>query len=617
MTPAMKHPLLAVLALAAATHAQTPATPGDGAAQSMIPPRPMVAEIAQRNHGQTGVSFRTSDAELQKLFDAAEAKAAANLYPISPGMKVLVEGGGYAAVYLETQPMGGEMYAKRDPQAALNNQLIFMLGQRADGRIPGCIRSVERARKGYSKDGKWLEYFTELPKLGLVTEEREFSGYCYPTPAWKMYFWTGKDRQYLELLESSLESFDAYLWKTRDSNHDGLLETWCTWDTGEDGSTRYIMRGAPTCWPFDQPPGAAGLPNPQDPKDFAYYWCERKGQGLPPPAPDEMLAPFASMDVMAYSYGGRATLARIAHELGNGREAYWQRKAEDVRQRLIAGLWLPERHACFDRDRTGRRLDELIHNNLRCMWHGVFTQAMADEFVRYHLLNPAEFWTLLPLVSIAANDRMYKNVGTPGGNWAGLPQSLTYQRAIRALENYGHFAEVTLLGDILLKAVARKGCTFPLELVTTAHATASNPDGYGPLILACLEYTAHLHGIHIDEDRVWFSGVRPGGHDFTYTQRLNDTIYQLTCEHGQLRGSLNGRELFTCTAGTRVVTDAAGKILEMVGINPQPQQITLRAGGSQRQLTVAPNQVYGCDHPEPVLLRSAPFDSPYQPPQSK
>jgi len=132
-----------------------------------------------------------------------------------------------------------------------------------------------------------------------------------------------------------------------------------------------------------------------------------------------------------------------------------------------------------------------------------------------------------------------------------------------------------------------------------------------------LEYTAHLHGIHIDEDRVWFSGVRPGGHDFTYTQRLNDTIYQLTCEHGQLRGSLNGRELFTCTAGTRVVTDAAGKILEMVGINPQPQQITLRAGGSQRQLTVAPNQVYGCDHPEPVLLRSAPFDSPYQPPQSK
>ena len=577
----------------------------------MIPPRPKVMEIMKRDHGRTGVAFRTSDAELQRLFDAADAKAAENIYEITPGMKVLVEGPAYPGVYLETQAMGGEMYAKRDLKSALNNQLIFMLCQRADGRLPGCIRSVERARKGYFKDGKWLEYFTELPELGIVTEEREFSGYCYPTPAWKMYFWTGKDRQYLELLYASLESFDAYLWKTRDSNHDGLLETWCTWDTGEDGSTRYITRGAPTCWPFDQPPGAAGLPNPQNPKDYAYYWCERKGQGLLPPAPDEMLAPFASMDVMAYSYGGRTTLAKIAHELGNGREEYWQRKAEEVRQRLIDGLWLPQRHACFDRDRTGRRLDELIHNNLRCMWHGVFTQAMADEFVRYHLLNPDEFWTPLPLVSIAANDRMYKNVGTPGGNWAGLPQSLTYQRAIRALENYGHFAEVTLLGDILLKTVARKGGTFPLELVTTAHATASNPDGYGPLILACLEYTAHLHGIQIDEDRVWWSGLRPGGHDFTYTQRLNDKTYQLTCNNGKLSGSLNDRELFTCTAGTRVVTDVNGKLLEMAGIHPESQRVTLISGGSQWLLTVAPNQVFGFDGSEPKLLRSAPFDYPF------
>ena len=171
----------------------------------MIPPRPKVMEIMKRDHGRTGVAFRTSDAELQRLFDAADAKAAENIYEITPGMKVLVEGPAYPGVYLETQAMGGEMYAKRDLKSALNNQLIFMLCQRADGRLPGCIRSVERARKGYFKDGKWLEYFTELPELGIVTEEREFSGYCYPTPAWKMYFWTGKDRQYLELLYASLE----------------------------------------------------------------------------------------------------------------------------------------------------------------------------------------------------------------------------------------------------------------------------------------------------------------------------------------------------------------------------------------------------------------------------
>ena len=97
------------LALAISAHAQTPAPSIEGTAQRMIPPRPRVMEIAKRDHGQTGVSFHTSDAGLQSLFDAAEAKAAENIYEITPGMKVLVEGGGFAHVYLETQPMGREM----------------------------------------------------------------------------------------------------------------------------------------------------------------------------------------------------------------------------------------------------------------------------------------------------------------------------------------------------------------------------------------------------------------------------------------------------------------------------------------------------------------------------
>jgi hypothetical protein len=44
---------------------------------------------------QTGVSFQTSDADLQRLYDAAEAKVEANIVQFTPTMKVLVEGGGY------------------------------------------------------------------------------------------------------------------------------------------------------------------------------------------------------------------------------------------------------------------------------------------------------------------------------------------------------------------------------------------------------------------------------------------------------------------------------------------------------------------------------------------
>ena len=91
-----------VLALAVSIHDQSPATLTKGAAQRMIPSRTKVAEIAKRDHGRTGVSFRTSDAGLQKLFDAAETKAAKNVVQINPAMKVLIEGAGVDAAYLYT-----------------------------------------------------------------------------------------------------------------------------------------------------------------------------------------------------------------------------------------------------------------------------------------------------------------------------------------------------------------------------------------------------------------------------------------------------------------------------------------------------------------------------------
>ena len=69
---------------------------------------------------ETSVSFRTEDEKLQRVFDAAESKCRANLRSFG-GRTVLVEGGGYEKIWLETQPMGGEMYALRSLEAAVNN----------------------------------------------------------------------------------------------------------------------------------------------------------------------------------------------------------------------------------------------------------------------------------------------------------------------------------------------------------------------------------------------------------------------------------------------------------------------------------------------------------------
>ena len=99
--------------------------------------------------------------------------------------------------------------------------------------------------------------------------------------------------------------------------------------------------------------------------------------------------------------------------------------------------------------------------NLRCMWHGVFDQGMADTFVKRHLRNTSEFWTPFPLPSIAADDPKFQP-GLPRNSWSGPSEGLTYQRAVRALQNYGYHAEVSLLGQLLLSAIG-KSMTFPQQ----------------------------------------------------------------------------------------------------------------------------------------------------------
>ena len=116
------------------------------------------------------------------------------------------------------------------------------------------------------------------------------------------------------------------------------------------------------------------------------------------------LLPYESMDIMGYSYDSRVMLADVSALLANGQEAAWRQKAEAVRHRVREYLWREERGACYDRDCDNRFMDTLIHNNLRAMYHGLFYLDMAERFVREHLLNPAEFWTPMPLTSIAANE---------------------------------------------------------------------------------------------------------------------------------------------------------------------------------------------------------------------
>jgi len=564
---------------------------------------------------EVGVTLKTDDANLQRLYDEAERTARSNIVQFTPDMKVMIEGGGYKNVWIETQPMGGAMYAKRDLRIALNNQLIFMQCQRADGRLPGIVSSTEMTeRNGWDKDSARIPYLggVYLPDQRVTAFFGWLQGYCFPDPALDVYYLIGRDKGYLRRLYGVIAAYDAYLWRTRDSDGDGVLELWCMFDNGEDNSVR--MFDAPEIWPYDYPPTGDRLPEPKG-DNVGRYWPLLRGK-RDRPRLGAVRVPYQSMDVMAWSYEGRRVLADISAELGNGREAFWRQEADDVRQRLIKSLWRPERHACYDRDKNHQFMETLLHNNLRCMWHGVFTQQMAEEFIRHHLLNPREFWTPMPLPSIAVNDPLFRN--NRNNDWSGQPQGLTYQRVIRALENYGHYAEVTLIGAKLLAAVG-KTCRFRAQWDPFTGQPDDVPNvraDYGPTTLAALEYISRSCGIHIDRERVLWSGLPRGQHAVDYTQRWANRTYTLRIADGQMAGSLNGRRLFRATPGARVVSDVDGNVRQIVGIAPRPQSVVLEIGSQTRRFEVAPNTVWSVDAAEaPSLVKKAPFDYPYRRPQ--
>ncbi len=458
----------------------------------------------------TSISFQTSNGLLQKLVSTAERKSLENIKDFA-GRKVLIEGGGYEKIWLETQPMGGEMYAKRNMETGLNNQLLFMENIREDGRIPGSIAMID----------------------GVLTPQfNKFQGFCFPAPALNMYYLMGKDGYYLDLLYTTLERFDAYLWKVRDSDGDGCLETWCKYDTGEDHAMRY--GDAPDGWTEEVPPEG----------------CQ--------------VVPMASIDIMSFSYTARETMAEIGRILKKENLAkHWTEQAGQVADKIRSYLWSEERGACLDRDKYHHVMPTLIHNTLRAMyWHSI-SDDMAERFVKEHLLNPEEFWTKMPLPSVAVNDPLFRNVTT--NNWSGQAEALTYQRAIRALENYGYEHLIPYLGNKLFQAIG-EDCIFvqqydPFTMQPSKVSLEGEQDAYGPAMLSVMEYFARMYGVHIEREQVYWGTV--SGEESTYEQEWGDMHYKIVNNGKGAEGYVNGKQVFTAQPDQKVITDLFGNILSV------------------------------------------------------
>ena len=224
------------------------------------------------------------------------------------------------------------------------------------------------------------------------------------------------------------------------------------------------------------------------------------------------------------------------------------------------------------------------------MYFGSFSQQMADEFIKYHLLNPDEFWTTMPLPSIAVNDPVFKNISE--NNWSGQPEGLTFQRSIRAMVNYGHYAELTLIGNKLLNAV-KDSLKFVQQFdpFTGIPSEPSVRNGYGPTVLASLEFISKFYGIHISQDKIYWSCL-DNDNEYEYSQKWGNRVFTMTTHGDKVFCSINAKEVLSFTKGTRIITDLKGNLLNAVGIEPVKKNITINYRGTNISLSIKPNEVY-------------------------
>ena len=404
--------------------------------------------------------FASDDPAWKRTWDAAAAVLAGNIRSV-PGYTrpVLFEGSTYQGIWQECGPHEGLVYAilakyipagisKTTPgttpvEAARNNHMAFFELQRADGQMPASVKTTEN---GYGQ-------------IQMVVP--------IAATAWELVQLTG-DEELLATAYSACSRWDAWLRQYRDTRKTGLVEGFCTYDTGHDNSPRWT-----------------GIPNRCPDADA------RK-------CPQIASMPRLCPDLSATVYGGRVALAAMAKALGkNNDAARWLSDAETIRALIIEKLYSPEDAAFYDLDAQnkfvrvrgdvisrvlGEQVLDLAHAQDREIFEAVWTR---------QLHNPKAFWATFPFPSIAMDDPAFVRP-IPRNSWGGASQALTALRAPRWMTHYGKQAELEHLMRQWCEAIMRHEEFRQQMDPLTGEFTQPDPGGYSPAALVFLSFAKRL-----------------------------------------------------------------------------------------------------------------------------
>ena len=370
------------------------------------------------------LAFPGGDARWQPAWDEALAVLAANVTTLPHyDRSVLIEGAVYEGVWQECGPHEGLVYASLGwsstaraassshsipLQVAIDNHMAFFALQRADGQLPA---SVKRSEVGFG------QIQMVVPIAATAWELAQLS----------------RNEHLLTTAYAACSRWDAWLRRYRNTRGTGLVEGFCTYDTGQDRSPRW-----------------AGIPN-QCPNADARI--------CPPLASLPRLCP----DLSATVYGGRIALAAMARALGKPAEAdRWDADAETIRRLILEKLYSHEDAAFYDLDAQNHFVKVRGTAITRVLGEHVLKldvpsdRRIFEDVWRRQLHNPDAFWAPFPFPSIALNDPAFVRP-IPRNSWGGASQALTALRAPRWMQHYGKQAEL----DHLMRQWVASDCSIP------------------------------------------------------------------------------------------------------------------------------------------------------------
>jgi hypothetical protein len=406
-------------------------------------------------------AFPSPDQRWRRTWDAAVAVLAANIRPVPRyDRPVLYEGSVYPGIWQECGPHEGLVYgtlaqyivpAQPDhaPLAiARNNHMAFFALQRPEGsesagQIPASIKTTEVG-------------FGQIQMVVPIA-----------ATAWEVAQLTGDD-ELLVAAYNACSRWDAWLRAYRDSRRTGLVEGFCTYDTGHDNSPRW-----------------AGIPNRCPNADARQL-----------PAMDTL--PRLCPDLSATVYGARVALAEMANALGKPDDAArWREDAEHIRRLIIDRLYDAKDAAFYDLDAKnnfvrvrsdvisrvlGEHILKLSNPHDRAIFDAIWTRQMH---------SPHAFWAPYPFPSIALDDPTFVRP-IPRNSWGGATQALTALRTPRWMEHYNKHVEFNHLMQQWCEAIMRH-TEFRQQMdPLTGDFTQADPSGYSPAALVFLDFARRL-----------------------------------------------------------------------------------------------------------------------------